>query len=96
MELEYNIPKTVEELFENKEMSYSIIDYTIDEMDNIESMVYFLDSITGLTDEMIEEDNGTQVILKHPNYKYKLCIDSGGLGDFFSHGYDVSVLETSA
>jgi hypothetical protein len=49
-----------------------------------------------LTDEMIEEDNGTQVILKHPNYKYKLCIDSGGLGDFFSHGYDVSVLETSA
>jgi hypothetical protein len=93
---EYNIPTTVEELFENKGISYSIIDYTIDEMDNIVSLAYFLESIAGLTDEMVEEDNGTQVILKHPNYKYKLCIDSGGLGDFFSHGYDVSVLETSA
>jgi hypothetical protein len=93
MRQDYDIPANVKELFENKEKNYSIIDYTINEMDNIASMAYFLESISDLTNEMIEVDDGTQVILKHPNYDYKLCIDSGGLGDFYRHGYDVSLVE---
>jgi hypothetical protein len=90
---EYNVPATVKELFENKEASYSIIDYDINEMDNNESMIYFLEMLPDLTDEMIKIDDGTQVILKHPDYDYKLCIDSGGLGDFHRHGYDVSIVK---
>ncbi len=88
----YEVPSSIKELFENKEASYRIIDYTIQEMDNIESMCYFLEYV-GIPAENIEEDSGTQVILKHPEFDYKLVIDSGGLGDFYSHGYDVSIFE---
>ncbi len=88
----YEVPSSVKELFENKEASYRIIDYTIQEMDNIESMYFFLEHV-GVTAENIEEDSGTQVILKHPEFDYKLVIDAGGLGDFHSHGYDVSIYE---
>lgn len=87
----YEIPDTVKELFENGEASYRIIDYNIPDMDNIESMQFFLERI-GATAENIETDDGTQVVLKHPDFKEKYVIDSGGLGDFYSHGYDVSLL----
>jgi hypothetical protein len=88
----YEIPDSVKELFEQGENSYRIIDYSIPEMDNIESMQYFLESI-GATDDNIETDDGTQVVLVHPDFNHKLVVDSSGLGDFYSHGYDVSFLE---
>ena len=88
----YEIPNSVQDMFEQGETSYRIVDYTIQEMDNNQSMQYFLDCI-GATDDNIEIDDGTQVVVKHPNFDYKLVIDSGGLGDFYSHGYDVSLLE---
>lgn len=78
------------EMFEMGENSYRIIDYTISEMDNIESMQYFLNCI-GALDENIETDDGTQVVIVHPDYSHKLVIDSGGLGDFYSHGFDVTI-----
>jgi hypothetical protein len=88
----YEVPNSVQELFEQGEASYRIIDYTIQEMDNNQSMQFFLDYI-GATSENIEVDDGTQVIIKHPDFNHKLVIDSGGLGDFNSHGYDVTLLE---
>ena len=86
----YNVPESIDELFDNGERSYSIIDYTIPPMDNIQSMEFFLDQV-GIEDKDIVEANGTQVYLKHEKYTYQMCIDAGGLGDFYSHGYDVSI-----
>ena len=88
----YEIPNSVQDMFEQGETSYRIVDYTIQGMDNNESMQFFIDCI-GATDENIEIDDGTQVVIKHPDFSHKLVIDSGGLGDFYSHGFDVSLFE---
>ena len=89
----YEIPDNVKELFEQGENSYRIIDYAPDmEMDNNQSMDYFLDAI-GATDENITEHHGTQVVLIHQDFGMKYVVDSGGLGDFFSHGFEVSLYE---
>lgn len=86
----YEIPSSVKDMFEQGEGSYRIIDYSIQKMDNIQSMQHFLDCI-GATSENVETDDGTQVVIVHPDFYHKLVIDSGGLGDFYSHGYDVSI-----
>lgn len=84
----YEIPNSVKDMFDCGETSYRIVDYTIQEMDNNQSMQFFLDCI-GATEDNIETDDGTQVTIKHPDFEHKLVIDSGGLGDFYSHGFDV-------
>lgn len=86
----YEIPNSVKEMFEQGENSYRIIDYSIQGMNNIQSMQHFLDHI-GATTDNIETDDGTQVVIIHPDFGHKLVIDSGGLGDFYSHGYDVTL-----
>lgn len=86
----YDIPGDVREMFSNREASYKIIDYKINDMDNIESLSFFIDMV-GVEDEHIAVYDGTQAVLKHPDFDYMLVIDSGGLGDFFSHGYEVSI-----
>lgn len=83
------LPESVDELFANGARCYSIVDYDIEPMDNIQSMAFFLDEI-GATDEDIVEADGTQVYLKHKDYPYQMCIDSGGLGDFYSHSFTIS------
>lgn len=88
----YNIPCTVKELFDNGEAQYSITDPD-QSGDNIFAMELFVDCVD-IPDEMIEEDEGTQVILF--NGEKRLVIDSGGLGDFHLHGYNVSVIESEA
>lgn len=88
----YEIPNSVQHMFEQGETSYRIVDYTIQEMDNNQSMQFFLDCI-GATDDNIDVDDGTQVVIKHPDFDHKLVIDSGGLGDFYSHGYAVTLLD---
>lgn len=91
----YEIPGTVQEMFEeveknDGEMSYRIVNYGEGmSMDNNESMQHFLESVD-VPDDLIEEDLGTQVTLKHPDFKARLVIDASGLGDFFSHGFDCS------
>lgn len=84
----YEIPDSVLVLFQQGENSYHIITY-VSEMDNIQSMQHFLECI-GATDENIYEDNGTQVILKHSDRPDMFVLDASGLGDFFSHGFDVT------
>jgi len=89
----YEIPHSVIDMFQQGENNYVIIDNDDGmEMDNIQSMNYFLDEI-GATEDNIEADEGTQVIIKHPDFDFMLVIDSGGLGDFYSHGFDVSIYE---
>lgn len=89
----YDIPGNFTELFNDVEenggsISYRIINYNEGmDMDNIQSMQHFIDSV-GIYDDYIEEDNCTQIILSHPEYLNRIVIDSGGLGDFFSHGFE--------
>ncbi len=86
----YNVPEDIDELFENGEETYTIVDYNIESMDNIQSMSFFLE-LLNIPDDNIYLYDGTMVILKHNNYDYKLRIDSGGLGDFYSHKFDITI-----
>lgn len=89
----YEIPDSLDQLFkevsENEgNMSYRIINYTKGmDMDNIQSMNHFVECVD-IHEDQIEEDYGTQIYLKHPEYEKRIVIDSGGLGDFYSHGFD--------
>lgn len=85
----YDIPESVDELFENGESSYSITDPE-QSGDNIFAMNLFLECV-GVPSEMVECDDGTQVTLF--DGKRRIVIDSGGLGDFHLHGYDVTVVD---
>ncbi len=86
----YEIPESLEELFDAREASYRIIDYGKNkEMDNGQALSYFLE-LLGIPEANIHERFDTQVYLCSGNYSYRLVIDSGGLGDFFSHGFTVT------
>jgi len=84
------LPYTVNELFNVKEYQYRY--FSENSMDNNTSMQWFVDYV-GLS-EYIVENYGTQIIIKHPDYEDALQIDAGGLGDFFSHKFDVSIATT--
>jgi hypothetical protein len=86
----YEVVHGINELFDNQEAEYRIIDYNF-EMDNREALRYFIEYCNIPTDS-IEEDFGTQIILFHTDYDFRLCIDSSGLGDFYSHGFLVSII----
>lgn len=88
----YEIPSSLKELFENGATSYKIIDYKIGDLDNIEAMKLFIESV-GIPSENIVIDDGTQAFISYPNYDYLVVIDSGGLGDFYSHGFDISFVK---
>lgn len=87
----YEVPESVNQMFNDAPKSYMICDDTIGEMDNNVSMNYFLEYIECPIDYIVE-DLGTQVTIQNPNFDFKVVIDSGGLGDFFSHGFVVSKL----
>jgi hypothetical protein len=82
----WEIPSGLNELFDNVPAQYSIIDSDYSG-DNVYAMNLFVDSIEGLGSCIIIDD-GTQVVAER-NGK-KIVIDSGGLGDFDRHGYDVT------
>lgn len=66
-------------------------DFTTEQdMDNIASMHHFIEE-NDLGD-FVHEDDGTLVILEHPDYDFKVALESYGLGDFFTHGIGVSRL----
>ena len=85
----YDIPESIEELFANGEQSYTITDPE-QSGDNIFGMALFLECLD-VPEEMIEVDDGTQVTLF--NGKKRIVINSGGIGDFHLHGFDVAVLD---
>lgn len=85
-----HLPNTIISLFENGETEYRY--FSEESMDNNASMNWFINYIWGLKDN-IELFDGTQIIVKHPNYEEKLIVDAGGLGDFFSHSFKVSILQ---
>ena len=89
---DYSIPENTVELFANGERSYHIKD-PAEAGDNIFAMNLFLEFV-GVPSEMIECHEGTQVTLF--DGETRLVIDSGGLGDFHLHGYEVTILSDNA
>lgn len=83
----YEIPESVKELFTD-DSHYQIVDYNF-EMDNNEAMRYFIEQV-GIPASNILLDDGTQVHFQHPDYNYHIVIDCSGMGDTFSHQYDVT------
>lgn len=85
----WNIPSTVEELFSAGEASYSITDAEYPGC-NSYGMDLFVSCVEGL-EQHITDHFGTQILV----YKdgVNLQIDSGGLGDFHLHGFDVTIVE---
>lgn len=81
------IPQTVRELFESEKSEIHF--YTEDSLDNYWSMDRFLKMIEA--SEFISIHDGTQVILKHPDFKHELRLDAGGLGDFYSHKIKITI-----
>lgn len=89
----YEIPNSITQLFfefDHGETSYRIINYNDNmSMDNNQSMEHFIEA-AGIPNENIENNEGTQIVVSHEDYNYKIVIDSGGLGDFYSHGFGMS------
>jgi hypothetical protein len=88
----FNLPEDIDELFSHDEETYSLIDYDLPEMDNIQSMVFFV-NLLDIPEENIIVDDGTMIIVEHPDFDFNLRIDAGGLGDFHSHKWEVSIDE---
>jgi hypothetical protein len=82
-----DLPNTIQELFENGEQQYSY--YSEDSMDNNWALDWFIKHLN--LSEFIKVWGGNQIIVKHPNYQNVLQIDAGGLGDFHSHSFNVSI-----
>jgi len=83
----YNLPSNIWQLFEEGQPEYRMD--TDEAMDNRQAMQEFLYKLQ-IGNENILEDNGTQVVLIHGNYDYKIVVDCGGLGDSFSHKFTIS------
>ena len=83
-----DIPNSIEKLFSNGNQNYYLSDYDLQPMDNIESMEHFLEQV-GVDNDNIETDDGNYIVLKHPDYDYKLEIQSEGMGDLNSHIWEV-------
>jgi hypothetical protein len=88
---DYCIPENTAELFANGDRSYHIKDRD-QAGDNIFAMNLFLECV-GVPSEIVECHDGTQVTLF--DGRTRMVIDSGGLGDFHLHGYDVTILEAN-
>ena len=88
-----DIPISIEELFSNGCQNYYLTDYGLPPMDNIESMEYFLGRV-GASIDNIDVDDGTYIVLSHPDYEYALEIQSGGMGDFNTHIWQVTTIKS--
>jgi hypothetical protein len=82
------IPSNIDELFENIEETYYLETEKM-ALNNIEAMNYFIEEV-GLQDNIFE-NSGTQIIVEHNAYCFKLEINCFGNGDFFNHIFEASI-----
>jgi len=66
--------------------------HTAQNGDNVFAMRLFIE-LVGIPEDMIIQDDGTQIVVTDGHTT--LCIESGGLGDFYLHGYNVTLPEES-
>lgn len=62
---------------------------TIEPMDNVASMTFFLEAID-MDQINLYHIDGTKAIIYHDLYPFKIQIDAGGRDDFFSHKFELS------
>lgn len=84
-----NIPENIDDLFINRDNEYQM--YTNEYLDNYQSMSLFIEELQ--LQDLIINNEGTQIQLKHCDFPYTLQIDAVGLGYFYSHKFIVSILE---
>ena len=89
---EYEVPGSLKEMFE-EEGYYKIINYEY-EMDNVQALNHFFE-VVGVPSDNILLHDGTQAFLFHPDFNFHLVIDSSGLGDFFSHQFELTKIQAS-
>ena len=90
---DYCLPEDLDELFRTGPTQWYAREYVPEmEMDNVQAMAWFMD-VVGISDGDCIAIEDTQIVVRSPAHPFTLCIDSGGLGDFFSHGFDVSIVE---
>lgn len=85
---QWNIPGDYAALIVAGECQYSILG--VETHNNSDSMNRFVEAVPGLADK-IEVDDGTQIIVTHPDPAKMVTIDAHGLGDFFDSGFDVTI-----
>jgi hypothetical protein len=90
---QWNIPANYDALVASGAASYSILGVLT--ADNSDSMSRFVDAVDGLAAH-VEEDDGTQIRVAHPDPAKIIVIDAGGLGDFYDSGFDVTVQDRDA
>jgi hypothetical protein len=85
----WDIPDNYDWLVAGGDAQYSI--RGVETQDNMDSMRRFVEAV-GIPSDKIEVDDGTQIIVTHPDPTKIIVIDAGGLGDFFDSGFDVAVV----
>lgn len=90
---QYNIPDNYDALVNDGECQYTILG--VETRNNMDSMERFIEAVPGLADK-IEVDEGTQIVVTHPDPVKVIVIDAGGLGDFYDSGFDVTVVDRSS
>ena len=85
----YEVPGSIEEIFENPEESWRIIDYELPGMDCSESLDYFLE-LAGIGPDCIIQRDTESVVLGHPGYPFKVRLGADDLGDLHSHVFEAN------
>lgn len=86
---EWNIPENFDRLIVLGDAQYSILG--VETRNNMDSMQRFVEAIPIPADK-IEIDDGTQIIITHPDPSKIIVVEAHGLGDFFDSGFDVTVV----
>lgn len=83
-----DIPSDYAALVAGGDASYSICGVPTE--DNMDSMRRFVE-VVGIPANLIENDDGTQIVVTHPDPSKVIVIDAGGLGDFCDSGFAVEI-----
>lgn len=87
---QWNIPDSYEAMVLAGWCQYSILG--VETQNNMDSMNRFVGVVPGLS-EKIEVDDGTQIVVTHPDPAKVIVIDASGLGDFYDSGFEVMIDE---
>ena len=85
---QWNIPADYDALVAEGDAQYSILG--VETANNMDSMCRFIEAV-GIPGDKVEVDDGTQVVLTHPDPGKIIVIDAVGLGDFYDSGFDVAI-----
>lgn len=86
----------IHEIFDSvKKQGSNVYEFETDEplLTNTVTMQFYIDYLTDIQPEHIVQNDGTQVILRHPDYPFEVQLDASGRGDFCTHRIDITKVE---